>query len=351
MIDFSDSSFVDKPEEWRRCFGLDDNPFSPAHDRGGLNLSNLDIEIEALCPQRVGYELLYKDFFVREVDNIQKSWNQFVEYFKILGPRLFRNPPLMLIHGPRGSGKATFSNVCRHVLVDKLRDSKRIILCERSLSDPQRGFLLEDDIVKGLRDEIAKEIPQKNVRKAAMALILLRHFSEEFLNENDTELPATFLFLSRVRAMLCEDFIPVLFVTTSSEEVVRTFSNRPRGDGTESKSFALSELSGNDVVKFIATRVGIFRVNAKATPDRMPLFPFHERAVIDSFKNLTRQGFGSLPFRSVNRILAGALRLKKQKLMTQHAPAEYGPDLEEPELLRRLIDKESLDSAIKGHFT
>lgn len=54
----------------------------------------------------------------------------------------------------------------------------------------------------------------------------------------------------------------------------------------------------------------------------------------------------TLPFRTVNRILAAALRTKKRQILPYCLP--YAADLDAKDLEARCVDKESLDSAISA---
>jgi hypothetical protein len=82
-------------------------------------------------------------------------------------------------------------------------------------------------------------------------------------------------------------------------------------------------------------------------PPTLELFPFRQDAIIESFQALDKRRDGRLPFRNVNRILASAVKLKKNALVKRAPLPPYAPTLDINELETRCIDKACLESAIR----
>ena len=357
----------DDPREWLECFGLEDNPFSPVIERKGVDLKPLDVGNKALSPHCSGLDALHDLFFVENVDNVCNSLRSFEEYMEKLARDLKRRPPILLIYGPQGAGKSTFANICRYVLAMIL---SKVFHCDVDLNDPRRSKLMLADIVGDLTRQVADQLgghaaadPLNVIADNAqqvqdtLALMHLKHLSKKLIRDNGYERKAVFLFLSSLRLTLIEHVNPLLIVTTSEDEIKRAFGRHSLGAATEGKLYELGELTGEDVVKVVSRRLATFHHPDWQPPEDLPLFPFTEDAILASFEvsqdkengnELKENKKGSLPFRNVNTILSGALRMKLGNILGGDDMESYRPDLHRDELERRVIHQSFLESAVRS---
>jgi hypothetical protein len=257
---------VHSPEVWDQCFGLTDNPFSPIADKP-FPFSRLTLETRPLCPHVETYEWLWPDYYAHEIVAFNKRVEEFGDFlnssFSIVQEGL-----IVLVHGSKGSGKTSFSNLCRFGIRERFPEAKTLDIdaedigpaASRTLLEKAASrTLLEKTLISKLSETVGKTDVSALNRPSDAIAILVENISPTLLIGCDFEKNQCFELLKWIARLARPYGVPLIFATAWEPELVEGFNKRSRAEPIESTSLELNEFREMDVVNYIRGRIDVFR--------------------------------------------------------------------------------------------